>query len=274
MVFPMASALIGHHIPIERRTNAISYLMAGTALLYLIGMPLINYLDDWRHSFLIVSTSLLILSLVLTIVYIPSEETVQRSSDVLAGYKGVFSSRSAVACLFGHVFGNGAWMISANLAFSFFRDVFLMSRSNVVYLTFDTSFGYLLGALSSRRVIPWLGRRKSTIVSLVSIGLFSWVYLAGVNHLVSLLFVLLFSILGGLYHSSSQGLNLEQLPLLRGSMMSMFNAFGNVGSVIGFGLGGLVLVWYGWRGLGVFACIFSLIGSIILNLYALEPEIQ
>jgi MFS family permease len=186
----------------------------------------------------------------------------------------VFSSGSAVACLFGHVFGNSAWMISVTLAFSFFREVFLMSRGNVVYLTFGTSFTYLFGALSSRRIVPWLGRKKSTIVSLVLMALSSVVYLSGLNYLVSLVFVLVVSFLGGLYISSSQGLNLEQLPLLRGSMMSMFSAFGNVGGLVGISLGGLVLVWFGWGVLGGFACVLGLIGSLILNFYALEPELR
>ena len=42
MILPMVSTLVDQHVPKERRTNALSYLIAGNSILYLFGMPLVN----------------------------------------------------------------------------------------------------------------------------------------------------------------------------------------------------------------------------------------
>ena len=102
-------------------------------------------------------------------------------------------------------------------------------------------------------------------------GLFSVVYLFGFNLVVSLVSCLLVCFFSGVNASASQGLNLEQLPGLRGSMMSMVSAFGSVGNVISLSISGFLLVLYGWGSLGGLIVLFSVIGLLILNFYAVEP---
>ena len=82
MIIPMVTALVDQHVPSDRRTNALSYLIAGNAILYLIGMPFVNYLGDWRQSFLFLATPILLISLVLCVLLVPSEEMDQRSACV------------------------------------------------------------------------------------------------------------------------------------------------------------------------------------------------
>jgi predicted MFS family arabinose efflux permease len=272
MIIPMVSTLVDQHVSNDRRTNALSYLIAGNSILYLVGMPFVNYLGDWRQSFLLLSTPILALSLVLIVVFVPREEAVQSGTDVLAGYRGVFSSRSTVACLLGQVFGRSVWLTTVSLAFSFFREVFLMSRGDVVYLTFGTSAAFMVGALSARRFIPLVGWKRSTMVSLVLMGFGSVVYLSGLNFVVSLVGVLVVSFLGGLNQSSSQGLNLGQLPELGGSMMSLVAASESVGAVLGISLGGFVLILFGWGVLGGLLGVFGVLGFLFLYFYTLEPD--
>ena len=152
-----------------------------------------------------------------------------------------------------------------------FRDVFLLSRGNVVYLTFGTSAAFMVGALSARRVIPMFGWKKSTMGSMVFMSLGSVIYLIGVNYIVSLVCVLVVSFFGGLNQSTSQGLNLGQLPGLGGSMMSMVAACESVGAVLGISLGGFMLIWFGWGVLGGLLGVFGVLGFLILNFFALEP---
>lgn len=272
MIFPMSTALIGQHIPREGRTNAISYLMAGNALLYLVGMPLVNYIGDWRRSFMFFSIPILLISVVMSWILIPREITLIQSIDIFEGYKGIFSNKSAIASLLGHAFGSGIWIITLSLAFSFFREVFSMSRGSVVYLTFGTAGAYLVGAILSRSIIPRLGRKKATMFSVVLMGLFSLIYLSGAGFLVSVLGCLLVCFVAGVNASASQGLNLEQVPQFRGSMMSMVTAFGSVGYAVSLALGGFVLINYGWSTIGVVVTIFSLIGLLVLNFFVEEPQ--
>jgi hypothetical protein len=102
-------------------------------------------------------------------------------------------------------------------------------------------------------------------------GVFSVIYLIGVNVFVSVLGVLLVSFLGGLNQSSAQGLNLGQLPDLSGSMMSMLSAFQGIGTSLSLGVGGLVLLWYDWTVLGVLVGGLGFVGFLIMNTYAHEP---
>jgi predicted MFS family arabinose efflux permease len=268
----MSTALIGKHIPREGRTNAISYLMAGNALLYLVGMPLVNYIGDWRRSFMFFSVTILLISVVMSWILVPREETLIQSIDIFEGYKGIFSNKSAVASLLGNAFGSGIWIITLSLAFSFFREVFSMSRGSVVYLTFGTAGAYLVGAILSRRIIPKLGSKKTTMFSVVLMGIFTLVYLSGVSFLVSILGCLLVCFVAGVNASASQGLNLEQVPQFRGSMMSMVTAFGSVGYSISLAMGGFVLINYGWSTIGIVLTIFSFVGLLIINFFVEEPQ--
>jgi MFS family permease len=92
-----------------------------------------------------------------------------------------------------------------------------------------------------------------------------------VSYLLSLVCAFFVCFFGGLNASSSQGLNLEQLPSLRGSMMSLVSAFGNIGYTVSLAICGFVLVLYDWRYLGGVVMVFSLLGLLILNYFAIEP---
>ncbi|MFW6109084.1 MAG: MFS transporter [archaeon] len=189
----------------------------------------------------------------------------------MRGIKG-FSQTSAVASLTANGFGTGVWIITLSLAFSFFREVFSMSRGSVVYLTFGTTTSYLVGAILSRSIIPRLGVKRSTMFSVIFMGLFSLIYLSGFSLIVSMVSCLLVCLLAGLNQSASQGLNLEQVPQFSGSMMSMVTAFDSLGNVISLALGGFVLIYYGWSTIGVVVSMFSLLGLLILNFFVKEPQ--
>jgi MFS family permease len=135
-----------------------------------------------------------------------------------------------------------------------------------------TSISYMIGALASRNIVPRLGRKRSTILSLVSLGVLTPLYLAEINLYVSIAVVLIVCFMGGVNHPSSQGLNLEQIPSLRGPMMSMVSALANVGSTVSLTIGGLLLIRFGWRVMGLVMGSFGLIGCMILYLFAEEPE--
>jgi len=130
----------------------------------------------------------------------------------------------------------------------------------------------MIGALASRTIVPRLGRRKTTIISLVLLGVLTSLYLSEFNLWFSLGAVLIVSFLGGLNMSSSQGLNLEQLPRLRGPMMSMVSVLGSVGNAVSLSIGGLLLIQYGWMVMGLVIGTFGLLGGIILYLFSEEPR--
>jgi MFS family permease len=66
------------------------------------------------------------------------------------------------------------------------------------------------------------------------------------------------------------GLNLDQIPTLRGSMMSLTAALGSVGTVVILGLGGVLLIQYGWAVMGLFTGVFGLLAGVIVFLLVKE----
>jgi predicted MFS family arabinose efflux permease len=161
MTMPIATALIGAHIPKSDRSKALGLLFAVPATLYLVGPPVINYIDSWRNSFLLFALPLTLITLLLCMGSIPQSELSVSNRDVLGGYKGVFKSNSAIASLVGNMLGSGVWMIFLSLSISLFRQEYGMSRAEVTSVNILMSLSYIGGAMVSRSIIPKLGIRSA-----------------------------------------------------------------------------------------------------------------
>ena len=97
MVAPMTFSLVAEHLPVEKRSNAIGYIIAGPAMSVIISSPAINYmagLGGWRLGFLGYILPITFLSLAIAVLGIPSKSTqrLEESIDVLQGYREVFSN--------------------------------------------------------------------------------------------------------------------------------------------------------------------------------------
>lgn len=270
-IFPMTTALLGEHIPLSERTRALGWLTAGPAAIYVVGYPIVNYIGDWRRAFLIFALPIILIALLLTLVGIPSSEASTRKEDILAGYKGVLSNRSALATLIGTGIGLGVWMVTLSLSSSFFRQKFSMSRNDVVYVTVVMALSYISGTLLARKIIPRYGRRNTAVGASILLGLFTILFTTSFNLIMALITGLTTSFAAGVRVNASQGLNLEQLPDLRGSMMSLSSAFGSTGNVLSLSLSGYLLVNYGWDVMGSVIGVFGFVAGIILYLYSKDP---
>ena len=273
MIFPMTTAIMGANIPREDRSKAMGWLVAGPAAGYLFGFPIVNYIGDWRLSFLFFALPLILVALFLTLIGVPSTETVNPKTDILAGYRGVFSNRSAIASLVGHMLGLSVWQIPLTLASSYYRSHHGISRGQVVFIIMAMAILYIGGSLVSRRIISRIGYKNATVLFAAGLGLFTMVTFLDLPTTISVALGLGTSLMGGLFAPSSQGLNLEQIPKLRGSMMSMVSAFGSTGNMLSLGLSGLLLIRYGWSTMGIVVGIFGLIGGVIIYFLAQEPSI-
>jgi len=271
MIIPMTTALMGEHVRFEKRSQALGWLMAGPAALYAVGYPLVNHIGDWRQAYLLFVLPIALIAILLTLVGLPPSESMPRKSDILAGYRGIFSSRSALACLISYGLGLGVWQISLSLAASFYRQQLSMSRGLVAYITIAMAFSYMAGALASRKIIPHLGVGNAVVASSVLLGLSTILRFAVSNQAIAVTLGLLTCLLAGIRVTTSQGLNLEQLPELRGPMMSMTLAFGSMGNVLSLSLGGALLIQHGWMVMGLGIGVFGIIAGAILHLFARDP---
>jgi predicted MFS family arabinose efflux permease len=280
-VRPMASALAGEHIPLERRAKAVGWILAGGSISYLIGAPVISYIagiGGWRMTFLGFMFPVSLLTLVVTYLGIPSRNekiSVNTGSwEFLEGFKRVFSNISAIACLLGASLGMATWTATLTYSVSFFRQRFLISTSWASLIISGLALCFTLGSLSSGHLINIFGRKKFTVISTFLLGIFTIVYLnLGVLWL-SLALAFISCVLAGMRYSASDNLTLEQLPEFRGTMMSISSASSSLGSTLGAGIGGLVLMMWGYGSLGFSLGSFGMIAAIVYLLFSIDPTME
>ena len=75
----------------------------------------------------------------------------------------------------------------------------------------------------------------------------------------------------GIQYPSSTSLTLDQIPRLRGSTMSLNAASNSLGSAFGTGLGGIILLRYGYGILGFVFGILGIVASLVYRFYTLDP---
>jgi predicted MFS family arabinose efflux permease len=90
------------------------------------------------------------------------------------------------------------------------------------------------------------------------------------NVWLSLLFWLLSSFTSGVRYAAYNSIALEQVPDYRGSMMSLSQVTQDLGSFIGTGIGGVILVLASYDVLGVLGAA-SIMASLIFHLFVVDP---
>jgi MFS family permease len=121
------------------------------------------------------------------------------------------------------------------------------------------------------RPIRKRGRKAATVVSVLFAGFFTVSYALARSFLVSVMLMFGAGLFDGLAASSSMSLTLEQMPDLRGTMMSLFAAFTGIGVVIGAGIGGLTLILYNYEVLGMILGSMGIIAAIIFRFLTIDP---
>lgn len=278
MVRPMAPTLVGQHIPLDRRSRAVGWLIAGGSIAYLVGAPIVGYISNfggWRITFLGFMFPVSIAALILAYVGIPRDDSEsvseQGATDYLDGFKQVFRNRSAVTCLLGASLGMATWTAALTYSISFFRQRFSVSTGWASLILSGLALGFTLGSLSSGHLINIFGRKRFTVLSTFSLGLITIiVFNLGVFWL-SLVLSLVCCILAGMRYSASDNLTLEQIPEFRGTMMSLGSAASSLGSTIGAGIGGMVLISWSYGGLGLTLGSLGILAAFIYILYSVDP---
>ncbi len=268
MVVPMTGSLIGEHFSADTRAKVMGWLIAGPAALYVIGYPIVNLIGDWKASFLLFALPLVVASLALTLVGVPDKENPPTGGDILAGYKGILTSGSALASLVTYGLGMGVWQISLALSASFYRQEFSMSRTLVSYYTMGMALTYVAGALVSGRIISNMGLKRTTLIMVALLGASTMIRFVPLNASVTVILGFTTCLFSGVFSAAAQSLNLGQIPRLRGTMMSMTSAFGSIGSVLSLGLGGALLSEYGWGVMGLMIGAFGILAGGVLLLFA------
>ena len=278
MVTPMTFALVGEYLPLKKRANAVGLVVAGGALVYVIGAPIIALMSGfggWRLPLLGFVMPVLVMSLLLAFLGLPSASTDHQTSTdritYLESFKGILSNRSAVACLIGDTLRSAAFVAIVLYAISFIRQRFLVPTDLASIILLIGALCYALGSIVSGRFVTRFGRKSSTVITALLSGTFTVSFVYAPILWLSLLLIFVASWFYGTLASAANSLTLEQVPRRRGTMMSMDSAVINLGSAFGTVVGGPVLLSFSYEGLGSTLGVMCIAAAIVISLLAADP---
>ncbi|HLN44505.1 MAG TPA: MFS transporter [Candidatus Sulfotelmatobacter sp.] len=266
--------LVGDNLSQNRKAKAVSYIAAALSLATLAGtrlIPIAAGLGTWRYSYLLLGLPFAITALAVSHFGIPSishehKPEVSRK-QYLRSFKQVFSNKSAAACLLANLFFTGAIGI---FALNFLRQQFwseLPLPLQVQYASYVAMVSTLLsvaGSLAAGRLANRYGLKALTVLGALGDGIFILLLFFAPNLWLALAFnwlhVWSFTIAG----TALSCLALDQVPRVRGTMMSMKSVFGNIGNALAPAIGGALLIWGSYPSLGLVLGAMSMIASAII----------
>ena len=278
MIGPMTNALIGDNVAAEKQASAIAWTVAAGSLAILIGAPIMGFLSSfggWRIALLIFIIPVSLIALLIMGVSAPSAKTSSKASDTSNTYAKSFtqivSNRSAIGCLIGNVF-----RVAVASALLFYGTAFMIERFNLSIgsasiITLLIALFATLGSLTEQRVIRRRGRKTSAVASALLAGLFTISYAYAPSFWLGVALISVAGFFDGLAASASTSLTLDQVPELRGTMMSLFAAFAGAGGAIGGGIGGLTLILYDYERLGIILGSMGIVAAIIFKFVTVDP---
>jgi DHA1 family inner membrane transport protein len=276
MVSPMAFALVGELLPLEKRSSATGWIFAGTALSSVIQFQLIGYIEavgGWRLVFIGFVFPLAAASLILAYFGIPPPplEPSASESDFLEGFREVLSNRSAIACLLGTMLSWASYQAILTYGVSFYKQYFLMTTNQASLLFSGLGICYVIGNLSSGRYVDRFGRKAFTFIGYLTLGS-TIILLTNIPYLwLSVTLALVCLVFVGLGDSASNSLILEQVPMYRGTMMSTWSAATSLGATLGAGLGGMLLLQYDYSVLGFVLGGLGVLSALIYRVITIDP---
>jgi len=278
MVSPMCVTMIGEHFPLEKRASAVGWIVAGGALPFVIGAPLIASIagvGGWRLAIIGFVIPILLASLLLAFISLPSISHSHRPAvngkTYLKSFKGVLSGRSPIACLIGDALRQASFIAILIYGASFFMRRFLVSIDSASIWILGAASCYTLGSLVSGPIVNRFGRKTSTVLTAFLAGIFTITYACVFNLWLSLTLSFIDSWFFGMVTSAANSLTLEQVPEFRGTMMSIDTAAINLGSAFGTALGGLALLSFGYEGLGIALGVMGVAAAVVFYLLTTDP---
>jgi len=278
MVPPMGLTLTGELFPQEMRASAIGWITAGAAIAYVVGAPVIGFLaglGGWRLAFLGFVLPVSLGSLLLIAKGVPSTprrpHAAPSLSEYLAGFTGVFSNRSADACLAGNALSMASWAAILTYSPSFYRQRFLVSTGSASMFILVLAVCYLLGSVVGGRLVKRVGRKPLTVLAALFAGIFTVAFTLVPDLGVSMIAAFLASASTGMRVAASASLTLEQVPDFRGAMMSISSTAGNLGSSLGVGIGGVTLLSFDYEGVGMLLGAMGVAAAMVFQFLAIDP---
>jgi predicted MFS family arabinose efflux permease len=263
-------SLVGEYLPFEKKAKTVSYLVAITMFVSLIGAPLVTTITNfggWRLSYLLFSLPISVIGFFLAYLTLPrgkghiKAEANTQQKEVLMGFKSVFFNKSAILTLVAGMLGGTSVMGTFALAFYRQQLGLPLAFASMVYMIATTM--YILASLVVGRFVNRVGARKLGLVCAFANGLLMMIFFFMPVWYFALPLDMTHVWFGAAVFTSFQCLTLDQVPKFRPTMMSMRSLFLSLGAMIGAALGGIMLIVFGsYAAVGVLFGLLSIIAAI------------
>jgi predicted MFS family arabinose efflux permease len=277
MVTPMIMTIIGEKITEEKRSGTIGLVNASTPILSTLTGLTITFIISrgWKTAYLFYVFPITFVSLVLAILGLrkttDSASRQRTSTSIRGGFKKILGYRSALACLLGAALTQMAWGGFMWYFISFYRQYWGLPTEFVGVIWSAHTFVYVIGSLLSGKVVPRVGRKRLTGLSVLCVGVLTILYANAPNYHVSILSGLSVATLLAFWSSSSSDLALAQVPEYSGAMMSLNSGSSRLGGALGTAVGGFVLTIGGYGLLGLVLGITGITAFLLIFFFAKDP---
>ena len=281
MVNPMTQTLVGEHIPIEDRPSAFSYIMMGMSFSSaFIAGPVINYLSGfrgWRTAYLGYVLPVSLAGLILAMIGIPSaSKNPQPSAEnqsYLEAFKNVLSNKSAVSCVACTALALVTFQGIIAYGISFYVERFQIPLDWRTLIWAGMAFSVTIGSFLGGKIVKRFGRKPISIVGVLLVGLSTVLYTNIPNLWTSITISWFCCFIAGVRSPAATSLTLEQVPRFRGTTMSLNSAASSLGSAFGSGIGGAILLGYGYGVLGIVLGGMGIAASFIYHFFTIDPTL-
>ena len=276
IIAPMSMTLVGENLTLDKRARAISWIMTGAALAYVIGAPIINAISDiggWRLSFLGYVAPAALISIVLVRVSIPITDRNNPGTSVgfFSGFKAILGNVSALSCMFGNAMVVAAYQAILYYGSSFYRQVFQSSKAFASLLIIGSALSFTFGSQVGGRLVNRYGRKYMSAAPAFLAGVVIICYMNIPNLYVSILLRFLGSFAVAVSFIGSRSLTLEQEPDYRGTMMSLNSASQSLGTLIGSGVGGYLILRYSYNLVGLVLGGLGMLSGLVYWALSVDP---
>ncbi len=276
---PIGLSLVGEHLSSEKRGSAISWILTGAALTFVIGAPAISRLSNlggWRFAYFGYAIPIVLITLIIFIIGIPKQQGLIESSpkNIFSGFKAVLGNVSAVSCMVANALIVASYQAILYYGSSFFRQSFEASKDLASLIIVGGALIFVFGTQFAGRIVNIFGTKKVSVYPAL-IGGIMIISCMNINNVwASIIFRFLGSFFVALTYVASRGLTLDQVPGFRGTMMSLNSAIQSLGSVLGTGIGGILLLNYSYPMVGIVLGLFGVVSGITYLLFTREQKVQ
>jgi predicted MFS family arabinose efflux permease len=269
-VISMTNAMVADYYPEERRSKILGYLGVGGGLGFLAGGIIVSYLSvlgGWRLAYLGFTGVVSGLSLLINLIFLPPTKNIIHQDAFFHGIRTVLKNRSALGTLSGNLLASVAIQGLYFYSYSFLKNIFHTSTEYTGIIYAITAFFFMIGSYLSGFLVQRIGARTSTIFGILTFSIVTVLYHFTPTLSLTIALIFIGNFFEGIRYSSLNILSLQQVPDFSGSMMSLTNAAANLGYSLGAGAGGFLLLFYGWRAMGIFYGFIGILAIfLIINL--------